>query len=68
VSVFVFQACAEASADSGHGSVINVGSIYGLVGPEIGLYEGTSMENPAAYAAGQGGLLNLVVDGGWTTW
>ena len=48
--------------------MINVGSIYELVGPEMGLYEGTSMENPAAYAAGQGELLNLVVDGGWTEW
>lgn len=53
------QACAEALAASGHGSVINVGSIYGMVGPDMSLYEGTSMENPAAYAAGKGGLLQL---------
>lgn len=56
---FLVQACADALAASGHGSVINVGSIYGLVGPDMGLYEGTSMENPGAYAAGKGGLLNL---------
>lgn len=44
---------------SGHGSVVNVGSIYGLVGPDMGLYEGTSMGNPAAYACSKGGLLQL---------
>lgn len=44
---------------SGHGSVVNVGSIYGLVGPDMGLYEGTSMGNPAAYASSKGGLLQL---------
>ncbi|TCS35098.1 NAD(P)-dependent dehydrogenase (short-subunit alcohol dehydrogenase family) [Paucimonas lemoignei] len=42
---------------SGHGSIINVGSIYGVVGPDLRLYEGTPMGNPAAYAASKGGLL-----------
>jgi NAD(P)-dependent dehydrogenase (short-subunit alcohol dehydrogenase family) len=44
---------------SGHGSVVNVSSIYGLVGPNMGLYEGTRMGNPAAYAASKGGLAQL---------
>ena len=52
------QACAEALAASGHGSVINIGSIYGMVGPDMRLYENT-MGNPAAYAASKGGLLQL---------
>ncbi len=43
----------------GHGSVINVSSIYGLVGPNMALYEGTRMGNPAAYAASKGGLAQL---------
>lgn len=43
----------------GHGSVVNVSSIYGLVGPNMGLYEGTRMGNPAAYAASKGGLAQL---------
>lgn len=47
---------------SGKGSVINLGSIYGVCGPDMSLYEGTSMGNPAAYAASKGGLIQL------TTW
>ncbi len=43
----------------GHGSVVNVSSIYGLVGPNMGLYTGTRMGNPAAYAASKGGLAQL---------
>jgi NAD(P)-dependent dehydrogenase (short-subunit alcohol dehydrogenase family) len=42
-----------------HGSVINIGSIYGEYGPDWGLYKDTSMSNPAAYAASKGGLLQL---------
>ncbi|WP_330472713.1 SDR family oxidoreductase [Terrabacter sp. C0L_2] len=44
---------------SGHGSVVNVSSIYGLVGPNMGLYAGTRMGNPAAYAASKGGIAQL---------
>ena len=43
----------------GHGSIINVASIYGINGPDYSLYEGTDMGNPAAYAASKGGLLQL---------
>ncbi|MGW5239972.1 SDR family oxidoreductase [Monashia sp. NPDC004114] len=44
---------------SGRGSVVNVSSIYGIVGPNLGLYAGTRMGNPAAYAASKGGLAQL---------
>ena len=44
---------------SGHGSIINIASIYGVNGPDYSLYEGTEMGNPAAYAASKGGLLQL---------
>jgi NAD(P)-dependent dehydrogenase (short-subunit alcohol dehydrogenase family) len=59
-SVFVLcQAAAPALAASGKGSIINVSSIYGLIGPDMGLYEGTSSGNPAAYGASKAGLLQL---------
>jgi NAD(P)-dependent dehydrogenase (short-subunit alcohol dehydrogenase family) len=53
------QACADALATSGHGTVINISSIYGVVGPNLNLYTGTNLGNPAAYAASKAGLLQL---------
>jgi NAD(P)-dependent dehydrogenase (short-subunit alcohol dehydrogenase family) len=53
------QACTSALRNSGNGSVINVASTYGLVGPDMRLYNGTDMGNPAAYAVSKGGLLQL---------
>lgn len=59
VPFILTQICSEALAQSKHGSVINIGSIYGLVGPDMRIYNGTSMGNPAAYAASKGGLLQM---------
>jgi len=53
------QACADALSASGRGSVVNIGSTYGLVGPDMRLYDDTQLGNPAAYAASKGGVLQL---------
>ena len=53
------QTCAPLLGRSGHGSVINVLSIYALVGPDPRLYEGLPINNPAGYAASKAGLLQL---------
>ncbi len=41
------------------GRIINIGSIYGVLGPDMGLYDNTAMGNPAAYAMSKGGLVQL---------
>jgi NAD(P)-dependent dehydrogenase (short-subunit alcohol dehydrogenase family) len=53
------QLSADALAKSGNGSIVNVLSIYGLVGPDERIYEGTPMGNPAAYGSSKAGLLQL---------
>lgn len=60
VAVFdLCRACAPLLRASGRGSVINIGSIYGELGPDWSLYDGTTIANPAAYAASKGGVLQL---------
>ncbi len=56
---FLVQALAPLLKKSDSAAVVNVSSIYGVVGPDYHLYEGTTMSNPAAYAASKGGLVQL---------
>lgn len=59
-SVFeLVQAALPYLKSSGKGSVINIASLYGVVGPDWRLYDGTSMGNPAAYGASKGALIQL---------
>ena len=44
---------------SGHGSIINIGSIYGVVAPDYSIYDSIDMGNPAAYASSKGALIQL---------
>lgn len=41
------------------GSLINFGSIYGVVGNNFNVYEGTDINPPLAYSAIKGGIVNL---------
>jgi NAD(P)-dependent dehydrogenase (short-subunit alcohol dehydrogenase family) len=41
------------------GSIINMASIYGLVGPDFTVYDGTTMTMPAAYSAIKGAMVNF---------
>lgn len=41
------------------GSIINLGSIYGVLGSDFTIYDGTEMTMPMAYSAIKGGIVNL---------
>ncbi len=41
------------------GSIINIGSIYGVLSPDFEVYSGTTMTSPAAYSAIKGGIINF---------
>lgn len=43
----------------GCGSIINIGSIYGISGPDLRLYAGTDMSMPAYYAYDKAGMIGL---------
>jgi NAD(P)-dependent dehydrogenase (short-subunit alcohol dehydrogenase family) len=45
--------------NQGKGSIINIASTYGVVGPDFSIYEGTGMTMPAAYSAIKGGIINF---------
>ncbi len=41
------------------GSIINIGSIYGIVGPDFSIYKDTSMTNPSSYSVIKGGIISF---------
>lgn len=50
----------KAMAKQNSGSIVNIGSIQGMVGPHLGLYEGLDMPSlPPDYFFHKGGMLNL---------
>jgi NAD(P)-dependent dehydrogenase (short-subunit alcohol dehydrogenase family) len=53
------QAVLAGMKENKSGSIVNIGSVYGVVGPDFSIYEGTTMTMPAAYSAIKGGLINF---------
>lgn len=58
------QVFGGAMAAAGHGSIINIASIYGVVAPDQNIYEyrrkrGETFFKPAAYATSKSAILNL---------
>lgn len=59
-SVFnICQAVLKKMRVQGSGSVVNIASIYGVVGNDFTIYEGYGGTSPAAYSAIKGGIINF---------
>ena len=59
-SVFlVCQKVLSQMAKQKSGSIVNIGSIYGVVGNDFTIYEGYGGTSPAAYCAIKGGVINF---------
>lgn len=59
-SYFYFtQQVANVMIKQKFGAIVNVASVYGIVGPDFTIYEGTEMTMPAAYSAIKGGIINF---------
>ncbi|MFA5338254.1 MAG: oxidoreductase [Candidatus Omnitrophota bacterium] len=41
------------------GSIVNLASIYGILGPDFSIYKNTDMTMPAAYSVIKGGIINF---------
>lgn len=57
-----FVCCQKASkimVEAGYGAIVNIASIYGVVGNDFTLYEDYGGTSPAAYAAIKGGIINF---------
>ena len=58
----VFLLCQKALSQmvkQQYGSIVNIGSIYGVVGNDFTIYEGYGGTSPAAYCAIKGGIINF---------
>lgn len=59
-SMDILREMADLMVQNGGGSIINIGSMMGMFGPDLSNYEGTNMSNPPPdYFFHNAGLLNL---------
>jgi NAD(P)-dependent dehydrogenase (short-subunit alcohol dehydrogenase family) len=61
-STGLFLSCqiyGEQMAQQRSGVIVNIASIYGVVGPDFDIYEGAGFTNPANYAFAKGGMINF---------
>lgn len=56
---FLTQNVLKIMSNQKSGSIVNIGSIYGVVGNDFTIYEGYGGTSPAAYSAIKGGLINF---------
>ena len=57
--ILLCQSVLEVMKPQGQGCIVNIASIYGVVGNDWTIYEGTNMVSAPAYAAIKGGIINF---------
>ena len=55
----VAQKFAECFKQQGHGNIVNMSSIYGVIAPRFQVYDGTTMTMPVEYAAIKASVVHL---------
>ena len=55
----VTQKVSKVMIEQTFGNIVNIASIYGVLGPDFSIYEGTAMTMPGEYAVIKGGLVNF---------
>jgi NAD(P)-dependent dehydrogenase (short-subunit alcohol dehydrogenase family) len=61
-STGLFLSCqifSESMQQARSGSIINIASIYGMVGHDVTIYEGTKLSNPVNYSFAKGGMISV---------
>ena len=56
---FICQQVSKYMLEKQKGSIVNIASIYGIVGNDFSLYEGLNMTSAPAYSAIKGGIINF---------
>lgn len=56
---YICQQTLEIMKKKSYGSIVNIASIYGVVGNDFSLYQAYGGTSPAAYSAIKGGLINF---------
>lgn len=56
---YICQKVVDIMREQQSGSIVNIASIYGVVGNDFTIYEGYGGTSPAAYSAIKGGLINF---------
>ena len=56
---YVSQQVSKIMIKQKSGSILNIASVYGSVGPDFSVYHNTEMTMPVAYSAIKGGIINL---------
>jgi NAD(P)-dependent dehydrogenase (short-subunit alcohol dehydrogenase family) len=55
----ITRRASDQMVQQGKGSIINISSIYGAVGPDFDIYAGTDMTMPAFYSFDKGGMIGF---------